>query len=170
MQRAPRFPGLSLSRRHFIRKAAGAGAAAAATTSILSGEEPAQTRRRASGPTPADTSATAAAPANAIRIPQEILDGSNVAPTEIQFPMTGAQVFARTCKDEGVAALFCCPGNYSVVNAIASVGIKTFGGSNEGSMSHVADTFVRISGEVAACTATAGPGLTHMFVATVCAT
>ena len=26
--------------------------------------------------------------------------------------MTGAQVFARACKEEGVAALFACPGNY----------------------------------------------------------
>ena len=33
--------------------------------------------------------------------------------------MTGAQVFARACKEEGVAALFACPGNYPVIHAIA---------------------------------------------------
>ena len=40
--------------------------------------------------------------------------------------MTGAQVFARACKEEGVAALFCCPGNYTVVHAIASAGIPAY--------------------------------------------
>ena len=127
MHRVPRSSGLSpLSRRHFIRKAAGAGAVAAATTSILSGEEPAQAQRRTSGPAPAADTAAAASPSNAIRIPEEITAGSNAAPTEIQFPMTGAKVFARACKDEGVAALFCCPGNYGVIHAIAGVGIPAY--------------------------------------------
>ena len=55
--------------------------------------------------------------------------------------MTGAQVFARACRDEGVAALFCCPGNYGVVHALASIGVLTFSGRHEGSMTHAADAF-----------------------------
>jgi thiamine pyrophosphate-dependent acetolactate synthase large subunit-like protein len=169
MQRAPRSPGLSLSRRHFIRKAAGAGAAAAATTSILSGEEPAQAQRRTPSPAPADVSATAAAPANTIRIPEELTAGSNAAPTEIQFPMTGAQVFARACKDEGVAGLFCCPGNYGVIHAIAGVGIPAYSGRHEGSMTHAADAFIRVSGEIAVASGTEGPGFTDMICGIACA-
>ena len=59
------------------------------------------------------------------------------------FPMSGAEVFAKACKDEGVGALFCCPGNYTVVHALASAGIPAFGGRHEGSMAHAADAFIR---------------------------
>ena len=47
---------------------------------------------------------------------------------EFQFPATGADIFAKACKDEGLAALFCCPGNYSVVSALGNAGIPTYGG------------------------------------------
>ena len=169
MHRVPRSSGLALSRRHFIRKAAGAGAVAAATTSILSGEEPAQAQRRTSGPAPAAASDAAASPSNAIRIPAELTAGSNAAPTEIQFPMTGAQVFARACKDEGVAALFCCPGNYGVIHAIAGVGIPAYSGRHEGSMTHAADAFIRVTGEIAVASGTEGPGFTDMICGIACA-
>lgn len=48
--------------------------------------------------------------------------------------ISGAQIFANLCKDEGLAALFCAPGNYTVINAIAEVGIPCYGGRNESSM------------------------------------
>src|SRR6516225_2638315 len=37
--------------------------------------------------------------------------------------MSGAEIFAKLCKDEDLAALFCCPGNYTVINAIAAAGV-----------------------------------------------
>ena len=55
-----------------------------------------------------------------IRVPDEVPASLAEAPNPADFPMTGAQVFARACKGEGLAALFCAPGNYSVINAIAS--------------------------------------------------
>ena len=77
--------------------------------------------------------------------------------------MTGAQVFARACKEEGVAALFCCPGNYTVVNAIAATGIPTYDGRHEGALCHAADAFCRVTGEIAATSGTEGPGFTDMI-------
>ena len=52
-----------------------------------------------------------------IRIPDEFLQAAKATLSPASFPMTGAQVFARLCKEEGLAALFCCPGNYSIVSA-----------------------------------------------------
>ena len=77
--------------------------------------------------------------------------------------MSGAQVFARICKEEGLAALFCCPGNYSIQNAIALEGIPTYSGRHEGAMCHAADGFCRVTGEVAAASGTEGPGFTDMI-------
>jgi hypothetical protein len=68
-----------------------------------------------------------------------------VTPKPAAFPMRGAQVFAKVCKDEGLAALFCCPGNYGVINAIAEEGIPCYGGRTEGSMCAAADGFARIA-------------------------
>ena len=79
--------------------------------------------------------------------------------------MTGAQVFARLCKEEGLAALFSCPGNYTIVNAIAQEGIPTYSGRHEGAMAHAADGFCRVTGEVAAASGTEGPGFTDMICA-----
>ncbi len=84
---------------------------------------------------------------------------------EFQFPATGADVFAKACKDEGLAALFCCPGNYSIVSAIANQGIPTYGGRLEGPMCSAADGFIRVTGEVAAASGTEGPGFTNMICA-----
>ena len=77
--------------------------------------------------------------------------------------MSGAQVFARACHEDGVKALFCCPGDYDVVHAIADTGIPTYGGRHEGSMCHAADAFCRATGEVAATLGTEGPGFTNMI-------
>ena len=77
--------------------------------------------------------------------------------------VNGAQVFANLCKDEGLAALFLCPGNYTVTHEIAQVGIPTYGGRHEGSMAQAADGFSRVTGEVVACSGTEGPGFTNMI-------
>jgi thiamine pyrophosphate-dependent acetolactate synthase large subunit-like protein len=79
------------------------------------------------------------------------------------FPMSGAQVFARVCKEEGLAAIFSCPGNYSIVNAIALEGIPAYSGRHEGAMCHAADGFCRVTGEIAAASGTEGPGFTDMI-------
>jgi thiamine pyrophosphate-dependent acetolactate synthase large subunit-like protein len=78
--------------------------------------------------------------------------------------MTGAEVFAKVCKDENLAGLFCCPGNYTVINAIAAAGIPAYGGRTEGAMCAAADGFSRATGEVVATSGTEGPGFTHMIM------
>ena len=98
-----------------------------------------------------------------ITVPSEFAEAKKASLPTVDFPMTGAQVFARACKEEGVAALFCCPGNYSVVHAIADTGIPTYGGRHEGSLCHAADAFTRVTGEVAATSGTEGPGFTDMI-------
>ena len=100
---------------------------------------------------------------NPIQVPTEF-EAARAAPLPtVDFPMTGAQVFARACKEEGVAALFCCPGNYGVVHAISDTGIATYGGRHEGAMCHAADAFCRVTGEIAATSGTEGPGFTDMI-------
>ena len=98
-----------------------------------------------------------------ITIPDEFRRAKAATLPTVDFPMSGAQVFARACKEEGVKALFCCPGNYDVVHAIADTGIPTFGGRHEGSLCHAADAFSRATGEVAATSGTEGPGFTNMI-------
>ncbi|MYJ24062.1 MAG: hypothetical protein F4080_00595, partial [Holophagales bacterium] len=93
-----------------------------------------------------------------ISVPDEIPRTRNEAPDPAEFPMNGAQVFARACADEGLEALFCAPGNYQVINAIAAEGIPTYGGRTEGGMCAAADGFIRVTGEGAACSGTEGPG------------
>ena len=69
---------------------------------------------------------------NPISIPPEFKASNDATLPSVDFPMSGAQVFARACKEEGVKALFCCPGNYDVIHAIADTGIPTYGGRHEG--------------------------------------
>src|SRR5882724_4029832 len=59
-----------------------------------------------------------AASGGPIKIPDAITDAQKAIPKPAAFPMRGAQVFAKVCKEEGLQALFCCPGNYEVINAI----------------------------------------------------
>jgi thiamine pyrophosphate-dependent acetolactate synthase large subunit-like protein len=142
-----------VSRRAFLRQAAsGAGATAAAAVGAT-----------------AVTAAVADTAVPAIRIPPEFAAARSAALPALDFPMTGAQVFARACKEEGVAALFTCPGNYPVIHAIASTGIPAYGGRHEGSMAHAADAFIRSTGEIAVCSGTEGPGFTDMICAIACA-
>src|SRR5271166_4800024 len=99
-----------------------------------------------------------------IRIPAEFVANMNEPPQVGSFKdkgMNGAEVFARLCKEEELAALFCCPGNYTVINAIAAAGIPAYGGRTEGAMCAAADGFSRVTGEATACSGTEGPGLTH---------
>jgi thiamine pyrophosphate-dependent acetolactate synthase large subunit-like protein len=103
--------------------------------------------------------------AKPITIPPEFETAKTASLPTVEFPMTGAQLFARACKEEGVKALFCCPGNYDVVHAIADTGIPTYGGRHEGSLCHAADAFCRATGEVAATSGTEGPGFTDMICA-----
>ena len=134
---ARRTPGKTppdVSRRNFISNAMASATAAAALVG-----------------TPALAESLSDEPGNhQIRIPDEFAKAASLTPAKAEFPMSGAQVFARVCREEGLAALFCCPGNYNVVNAIALEGIPTFAGRNEGSMTNAADAFTRVTGEVAA--------------------
>ena len=148
------------SRRSFLQHAvAGAGATAAAALSAT----PVRAQQGSQNP-------PAAAPeAPPIRVPAEFAAATAAAPVTFTFPMTGAQVFARACKEEGVAALFACPGNYPIIHAMASSGIPAYGGRHEGSMAHAADAFIRVTGEIAVASGTEGPGFTDMICAIACA-
>lgn len=102
-----------------------------------------------------------------IRIPKEIPAALAESPKPATFEgkgMTGAEVFAKLCKEEELAALFCCPGNYTVINAIAAAGVPAYGGRTEGAMCAAADGFSRVTGEVTATSGTEGPGFTHMIM------
>jgi thiamine pyrophosphate-dependent acetolactate synthase large subunit-like protein len=102
-----------------------------------------------------------------IRVSKAVDESLNAPPRRADFSgegMTGAQIFANLCKDEDLPALFCAAGNYSIVNEIAQVGIPCYGGRTEGGMCAAADGFCRVTGEVAACSGTEGPGITHMMM------
>ena len=147
------------SRRSFLRKAvAGASATAAAA---FGGGSGARSRARRMPPPPRRWRRFA--------FPPNSPPPQSAAPVTFNFPMTGAQVFARACKEEGVAALFACPGNYPVIHAMASSGIPAYGGRHEGSMAHAADAFIRVTGEIAVASGTEGPGFTDMICAIACA-
>lgn len=134
------------SRRDFMKTAAlGAGAAASAVGT---------------------QQAMAASGVAEIQRPPGIFEAIETAePVEFSFPATGAKIFAKACKDEGLKALFCCPGNYSIISSIADEGIPTYGGRLEGPMCSAADAFSRVTGEVAAASGTEGPGFTNMICA-----
>jgi thiamine pyrophosphate-dependent acetolactate synthase large subunit-like protein len=135
----------TVSRRDFLaRSAMGAGAAAAPAAA-----------------------ADAAANMAPIRVAEQFTKSIGEAPIALEFGpdgLTGAQVFARACKEEGLAALFCCPGNYTMINAISAVGIPAYGGRIEDIMCAAADGFSRVTGEVAATSGTEGPGFTNMIM------
>ena len=139
-----------VSRRNFITKAA-IGAGATAATMI--------------GTAKVSLASDAPDGARPIKIPDEFALAANAPLRKADFPMTGAEVFARVCKEEGLAALFCCPGNYNIQNAIALEGIPTYSGRHEGSMCHAADAFTRVTGEIAAASGTEGPGFSDMICA-----
>ena len=149
-----------ISRRRFLGKAvAGAGATAAvvaggATHAVAGGGQ---------------QGGRAAAADSQITIPPEFAAAESSTAPSLEFPMGGAEVFARACKEEGLAALFCCPGNYTITHAMAVAGIPTYGGRAEGAMAHAADAFIRSTGEVAACSGDQGPGFMNTIVGVACA-
>src|SRR5262245_44114629 len=62
--------------------------------------------------------ASAASVSPNILTPKEIPEALSQSPRLGEFAgkgMTGAEVFARLCKEENLAALFCCPGNYQII-------------------------------------------------------
>ncbi len=106
-------------------------------------------------------------PIPSIQIPKAVAESLTAPVRRADFSgkgMTGAQVFANLCKDEDLPALFCAAGNYSIINEIAQVGIPCYGGRTEGGMCAAADGFARVTGEVAACSGTEGPGIAHMIM------
>ncbi|MBI1783785.1 thiamine pyrophosphate-binding protein [Candidatus Sumerlaeota bacterium] len=139
-----------LTRRLFLKRSALAAGASAALGAVAAAQEESQKG--------------AVESTRPISIPREIIETRTEDPAPAEFPMNGAQVFARACKAEGLAALFCCPGNYQIINAIASEGIPTFGGRTEGAMCAAADGFIRVTGQIAACSGTEGPGFTNMIM------
>lgn len=152
--------GPEVSRRKFITKAmTGAGATAAAM--LVKGKVYAADDDSSAGDS--GIALTETPSGNVIRVPDEFALAAKTPPVKAVFPMTGAQVFGRVCKEEGLAALFCCPGNYPIQNAIAQEGIPTYSGRHEGAMCHAADGFCRVTGEVAAASGTEGPGFTDMI-------
>ena len=142
---------IELDRRVFLKRAAvGAGLAGSAVAGALGSSE-------------AQASESSLAPPI---LQSEAHKSFEDAPVkEFEFPAQGAELFAKACKEEGLAALFCCPGNYSIVSALANAGIPTYGGRTEGPMCSAADGFIRVTGEVAAASGTEGPGFTNMICA-----
>jgi thiamine pyrophosphate-dependent acetolactate synthase large subunit-like protein len=118
--------------------------------------------------TPKDVLGRTAPNIPSVTVPKEIATSLAETPANPQFSgsgMTGAEVFADVCKKEELAALFCCPGNYTVIHAIAAAGIPAYGGRTEGSMAAAADGYSRATGEVTACSGTEGPGFAAMMMA-----
>lgn len=142
------------SRRDFLRKsAAGVGAAVAAGAGAQAFA--------------AETADIGEVKIPSIRVPTDITDSLAQEEKPGKFEgrgMSGAQVFAQVCKEESLAALFCCPGNYTVINALAAAGIPAYGGRTEGAMCAMADGFSRATGEVTATSGTEGPGFTNMIM------
>ena len=141
----------SVSRRDFLAKSvlsAGVVASAAAESSAQTGD------------------ATNGASTRPITIPADLTKSLSESPDPGSFEkgMTGAQVFAKACKDEGLGVLMCCPGNYTVIGAIATAGVPAYGGRTEGAMCAAADAFARLTGEVAATSGTEGPGFSQLMM------
>jgi thiamine pyrophosphate-dependent acetolactate synthase large subunit-like protein len=153
-QSLPEQAGATGSRRDFLRKSAagvGAAVAAGATAQAFS----------------AETTSLGDVKIPSIRISSDFTDSlaQDAAPGKFEGRgMSGAQVFANLCREEELAALFCCPGNYTVINALAAAGIPSYGGRSEGAMCAMADGFSRATGQVTATSGTEGPGLTNMIM------
>jgi thiamine pyrophosphate-dependent acetolactate synthase large subunit-like protein len=142
------------SRREFLRKsAAGVGAAVAAGAGAQA--------------IAAETADLGEVKIPSIRVSADFTDSLGEDPKPGKFEgrgMSGAEVFAQVCEQENLAGLFCCPGNYTVINALAAAGIPAYGGRSEGAMCAMADGFSRATGEVVATSGTEGPGFTNMIM------
>ena len=83
----------ALTRRDFIKKTAGT---ALATTALTMGQ--------VTNPEAAEGEKAS------IRLSKEFTTSLSVSSLKVDFPMMGADVFARACVEEGLSALFACPG------------------------------------------------------------
>ena len=135
------------SRRSFL-KASGLLAAGAASAGVASQAAAASAKEAAGQPLP---------------LPPAFGIAAKTPPEAPKLPMNGATLFAKACQSEGLAALFCCPGNYTVTHAMAAIGIPVYTGRDERSMAHAADAFTRVTGEVSATSGTEGPGFTNLI-------
>jgi hypothetical protein len=111
---------------------------------------------------PSVAEAKASDTAGSLKLPEAFGVAAQTPAESYALPMTGAALFAKACKDEGLAAMFCCPGNYTVTHAMAKIGIPVYTGRDERSMVHAADAFTRVTGEVSATSGTEGPGFTNL--------
>jgi thiamine pyrophosphate-dependent acetolactate synthase large subunit-like protein len=140
------------SRRSFLTAAASTAVAASAALGAKAA---------------AAADASACDPPDAPKIPDDIAKSWASPVSHPDFGpdgITGAQLFANLCLNEGLAALFCAPGNYPIINNLAEVGVPCYGGRHEGNMCAAADGYARASGEVTACSGTEGPGFTAMIM------
>ena len=112
---------------------------------------------------PEDTPVAEEGPAQKPVIPDEIKARIDAALPKVDWPLTGAQVFAKACVADNLAAQFICPGNYTVIHALADEGVLTISGRHEAGTAHAADGFTRCSGEISLCSGTEGPGFTNMI-------
>jgi len=145
-----------LSRRTFLQHAvAGAGATAAAAVGAnpmtAAGRWPAPSPRRAGNSHSAEFAA-----AHGATLPK------------LDFPLTGAQVFARACRTKASRP---CSAVRATTPSFTPLRPRAFPlrGRHEGSMAHAADAFIRSTGELAVCSGTEGPGFTDMICAIACA-
>ena len=139
MKKTTRTKAATESRRAFMRQAAlgGAGVTAAAFG----------TGRAA---------AAATEDAKPITVPVEFEKAKAAALPEVDFPMSGAQVFARACKKKGSRRSSAAPGLRRHPRDRRHRHSHLLG-RHEGSMCHAADAFCRATGEVAATSGTEGP-------------
>src|SRR5476649_64219 len=136
------------SRRSFLKASGLLAASGAAGAAALSQSAAAATAKESAGQ---------------LHLPEQFAIAATTPPDVPKLPMNGATLFAKACKAEGLAALFCCPGNYTVTHAMAAIGIPVYTGRDERSMSHAADAFTRVTGEVSATSGTEGPGFTNLI-------
>lgn len=129
------------TRRTFLKTAV-AGTVAAASLTV--GQAPLAGKAEAGQPDPG------------IKLAPEFEASRVAALPKIEFPMTGADVFALCCKAEGLGAFIHCPGNYDIQHALVEQGIPSYSGRHDGAMAHACDAFYRISGEIAAFNAQYG--------------
>ena len=146
-----------VSRRDFLKK--GGLSAAGLTAATVLGKDVAAQPLEVPGSKPGDLLESGPT------VPAAFHDLRRNPLPDVDWPLTGAQVFGKLCKEENVAGLFTCPGNYTVMHAIAEEGIPCWGGRDERSTAHAADAYARCTGEVTACNGTEGPGFTNMITA-----
>ena len=102
--------------------------------------------------------------ANPIRVPAEFEAAKTAPLPTVEFPMTGAQVFARACKEEGGrGALLLSRQLHGGPRDLRYRDSGPMGVGTRGALCHAADAFCRVTGEIVATSGTEGPGFTDMI-------